>query len=297
VSPAGLLAAMAVLLGFAAARELRRGRLSRDSGLGADDGSRLHTLAPGVADLASDASAEPAGWLRGRSARAALPLGLPERLRRSGLAARLPLPAVLAVKLAGAACGGIAALAAAPAAPGRLALLVAFGLPAAGFFVPDALLEREARRRRRRLLAALPDALDLLAVNATAGRDAAGGFAQLAGGEGPLAEEMRVAVAELSCGTPLGAVLRSLRHRVPGPELATLAATIERSRRLGSPLAEQLRRQAVALRRDGRRAVEERAARAAPKIQLVVALVLVPSVLLMIAAGLIANAGTLLAGF
>jgi hypothetical protein len=40
-----------------------------------------------------------------------------------------------------------------------------------------------------------------------------------------------------------------------------------------------------------------RAARAAPKIQLVVALVLVPSVLLMIAAGLIANADVLLAGF
>jgi len=58
-----------------------------------------------------------------------------------------------------------------------------------------------------------------------------------------------------------------------------------------------LRRQAGALRRDQRRRVEERAARAAPKIQLVVALVLVPSVLLMIAAGLIANAGTLLAGF
>ncbi len=77
--------------------------------------------------------------------------------------------------------------------------------------------------------------------------------------------------------------------------MATLVASIERSRRFGSPLADQLRRQASALRRDSRRAIEERAARAAPKIQLVVALVLVPSVLLMIAAGLIANAGTLLA--
>ena len=89
----------------------------------------------------------------------------------------------------------------------------------------------------------------------------------------------------------------SLRTRVPGPELARLVAAIERSRQLGSPLADQLRRQATALRRDSRREVEDRAARAAPKIQLVVALVLVPSVLLMITAGLIANAGTLLSGF
>jgi tight adherence protein C len=273
VSAAALLTGLAVLLGFAAARELLAGRSTRF-----------------VAAL-------PFGLSR-RSARAALRLGLPERLRRSGLEARLPLAAVLAAKLAAAAGGGLLALAAAPAAPGRTAVLVAVGLPAAGFLLPDALLEREARRRRRRLVTALPDALDLLAVSAGAGRGPTAGFEQLArAGEGPLAEELRLTVAELSAGVPFAAALRSLRGRVPGSELATLIAAIERSRRFGSPLAEQLRGQASALRRDGRRAVEERAARAAPKIQLVVALVLVPSVLLMIAASLIANAGALLAGF
>ena len=75
------------------------------------------------------------------------------------------------------------------------------------------------------------------------------------------------------------------------------SAALERSRRYGSPLAEQLREQAASLRSEARRSTEERAARAAPKIQLVVALVLVPSVLLMIAAGLIANSDALLAGF
>jgi tight adherence protein C len=273
VSAPGLLAALAILLAFAAAREL----------LVARPGGSLPALPFG---------------LRGRSAGAALALGLPERLRRSGLEARLPLSAVLVAKLAGSACGALAALAAAPAAPGRTSLLVAIAMPAAGFLMPDALLEREARQRQRRLLAALPDALDLLAVSTGSGRGPAAGLEQLArAGEGPLAEELRLTVAELSSGVPLGAALRSLRDRVPGSELATLVASIERSRRFGSPLADQLRRQAAALRRDGRRAVEDRAARAAPKIQLVVALVLVPSVLLMIAAGLIANAGTLLSGF
>jgi tight adherence protein C len=273
VNAVGLLAALAVLLGFAGAAELLVGR----------EGRTRASLPFGLST---------------RSARAALRLGLPERLRRSGLEARLTLSSVLLAKLAGAAGGGLLAIAAAPAAPGKTVLLVAIGIPAAGFFAPDALLERRARLRRRRLLAALPDALDLLAVGAGSGRGPAAGLAQIASsGEGPLAEELRLTVAELSCGVPLSAALRSLRARVPGSESAAMVAAIERSRRFGSPLADQLRRQAGALRRDSRRTVEERAARAAPKIQLVVALVLVPSVLLMIAAGLIANAGALLTGF
>jgi len=197
-----------------------------------------------------------------------------------------------------AAMGGMAALAAAPAAPGHLSLLLAIALPAAGLFVPDALRERRLRLRRRRIAAALPDAIDLFAVGAEAGRGVAAGFADLArAGRGPLADELAIADAELGCGEPLADVLGSLRERVPGSEIATLCAAIERSRRYGSPLADQLRRQASALRRDQRRTVEERAARAAPKIQLVVALVLVPSVLLMIAAALIANADLFFTSF
>jgi tight adherence protein C len=215
-----------------------------------------------------------------------------------GRSVQVRLPRLLLGKALGAAAGLPLGLVASPAAPGRSGLLVLVGLPVSGFLLPDALRERRARQRRRRLVAALPDALDLLAVSAGSGRGPAAGIEQLArAGEGPLAEELRLTVAELSCGVPLSAALAALRDRVPGSELATLVAAIERSRRFGSPLADQLRRQSAALRGDSRRAVEERAARAAPKIQLVVALVLVPSVLLMIAAGLIANAGTLLAGF
>jgi tight adherence protein C len=273
LSLAGALAALAVLAACAGGRELLAAR-----------GPTAGSLRFGLGES-------------GRAARAALRLGLPERIARAGLEPRLPLAAVLLAKLAFAALGGLTALAAVPAVSGRIALLVAVGMPAAGFFVPDALLERQARLRSRRLRGALPDAFDLLAVGAASGRSAAAGFAELAKTEGPLADELRMTVAELSCGRPLAEALRSLRARVPGGEIASLCAAIERSRRFGSPLAGQLRRQSSALRRDQRRAVEERAARAAPKIQLVVALVLVPSVLLMIAAALIANADVLLSGF
>jgi tight adherence protein C len=302
LTPVGLCFTVATLLALAAGREvlvaraIRRGVGDFGPGEASNRGSGSDGRGEGAGN--GTGGAPGASGLRGPWARAALALDLPERLRRSGLEARLPLPALMLGKLAGAGFGAILALGAAPAAPGRIGIAVALGLPAAGFFVPDALLERAARRRRRRLVAALPDALDLLAVSVASGRGPGEGLAQIARtGEGPLAEEMRIAVAELSCGSSLSAALAALRTRVPGSEMATLVASIERSRRFGSPLAEQLRRQASALRRDSRRAVEERAARAAPKIQLVVALVLVPSVMLMIAAGLIANAGSLLSGF
>ena len=103
-------------------------------------------------------------------------------------------------------------------------------------------------------------------------------------------------VAETPAALPQREALAALRGRVPVRELAALCGVIERSRRYGSPLAEQLHEQASALRGDQRRRIEEQAARAAPKIQLAVALLLVPSVLLMIAAGLLANVDRFLAG-
>ena len=202
--------------------------------------------------------------------------------------------AVLLPKLAGAGTGAVAFAAIAPVAPGRLAPVLAVGLVAAGFLAPDAHAERAARRHRARLAAALPDALDLLAVGAAAGRAPARLFGEIAGGtEGALATELAITLAEIETGSPVAAALERLRDRTGASELGALAAALDRSRRYGSPLADQLHAQAAALRREERRRVEEVAARAAPQIQLVVALVLVPSALLTIAAALIAHSDAL----
>jgi tight adherence protein C len=272
------LIAVAVLLGAAGVWELAGsrgeevGRVVRSTAASLS-GGRLRTLA------------EAALWLR-----------IPERLERAGLARRVSIGAVFAGKLGGACLGAVLGVVAGPAAPGRLAIVVMLALPAAGFLAPEALLERAARRRAARLRAALPDALDLLAVGTAAGRSPQRVLGEISNastpGE-PLAAELAVAVTEIECGTPQREAIASLRDRVPGAGLGALAAALERSRRFGSPLAEQLHEQASSLRRDARRRIEERAARAAPKIQLVVALVLVPSVLLMIVAGLVANSDAL----
>jgi tight adherence protein C len=271
------LAALSVLAVFAAGWELA-GSLSEQLGAGAR--GAIARFSGGTGSLADAANR----------------LRLPVRIDRAGLAGRLDPRAVVGAKLGGLLVGALVASVAAPALPGRLGIVVFGLLVAAGFVAPDALLERATRSRRARVVAALPNALDMLAVGAASGRDAVSAFGEIATeSTGALAAELARTVAEIESGDPAAAAIERLRDRVGAPEIGALAAALERSRVYGSPLADQLHALASSLRRDARRRIEEGAARAAPKIQLVVALVLVPSVLLTIVAAIIAHSGELFA--
>jgi tight adherence protein C len=226
---------------------------------------------------------------------AAMSLGLPDRIRRAGREGDLTPRSLLVAKALTAATGLCLATILAAPLPGRLGPLLLAAMACLGFLLPDLSLERAARRRHRRMVVALPDALDLLAVSVATGRPIAAGLIELGeSGRGPLAREFALTGSDMAWGTGQQSALDSLRRRIGGAEIASFCATLERSRKLGSPLAEQLRRQASTLRQDQRRSIEEQAARAAPKIQLVIALVLVPSVLLLMVAALIANSDALL---
>jgi tight adherence protein C len=224
--------------------------------------------------------------------------GAERRIEAAALRGRLSPVALLAAKLAAAVLSVPLALTAAPVAPGRLSSLVAVGVPLAAFLAPDLLVEQVARTRRRRLAAALPDALDLMATAAASGRGPGALLAEgMRASSGPLREELAGAVAAIECGDSQEAALRRLRERSRGDRLGALAAALERSRRHGSPLSRALHEQASSLRADARREVAEHAARAAPKMQLVVALLLVPSVLLLVAAAIVANSTSILPTF
>ncbi|MDQ3758636.1 MAG: type II secretion system F family protein, partial [Actinomycetota bacterium] len=217
-------------------------------------------------------------------------LDVEARLARAGLSAKISPRRFVAAKLAGAALGVIAAIGVSPVAPGRLAPILVVALVASGFVGPDAWAERIARRRRDVMVTALPDALDLVAVGTSTGRTPVALFSEIATGTaGPLASELALAVAEIEAGARQSDALAALRERTGTPELGSVAAAIERSRRYGSPLAEQLHAQAATMRTEAQRRISERAAHAAPKIQLVIAMVLVPSALLAIAAALVAH--------
>ena len=228
---------------------------------------------------------------------AAIALGLPERIRRAGRSDQLNPRSLLLLKAALMMAAFSFAALLSPLLSGRLAAVLVPASAAAGFFLPDLMLERSARIRHRLMIASLPDALDLLAVSVATGKSLGAGLLDLMeAGRGPLSRELAETGEEMAWGAGQARALEGLRRRVGGKEITALCATLERSRRLGSPLADQLRQQSAGLRQDQKRAIEEEAARAAPKIQLVIALILVPSVLLMIAASLIANSDVLLGG-
>ena len=79
------------------------------------------------------------------------------------------------------------------------------------------------------------------------------------------------------------------RLRIASEEVRAFADALQRSRRHGVPLGATLSTQAARAREARRRRIRERAARAGPKMQLVVALVLVPSMLLVVTALLVSE--------
>jgi tight adherence protein C len=104
---------------------------------------------------------------------------------------------------------------------------------------------------------------------------------------GVLGEELAAAAARLELGVPRAEVHGRLRARCPHPAVAALVTVLERAERHGTPPAPVLAALALEARAERARALQDRAARAAPKIQLVVALVLVPAVLLLVAGALV----------
>jgi tight adherence protein C len=160
--------------------------------------------------------------------------------------------------------------------------------PAAGHLAPAAWLRRRTRRRARAIERELADVLDLLRVALAAGL-----APMLALGEvgrrhpGMLAAELRRAAARRALGLPAATVVTELERRAPGDGIPALCAALRRADRHGAPLAATLAAQARQARSREAARTAEAAARAAPRIQLVVALLLVPSVLLLVAAGLL----------
>jgi tight adherence protein C len=226
----------------------------------------------------------------GRRAGAPLPAGdLDARLAAAGSPLGLDAADLMALKCGSAVAGGLGALAFGTIAPGRLGLLLFVAAPAAGFLAPDLALRRAARRRAETIALELADVAELLRVAVDAGLSPMRALAEVGRRHpGLLAAELRDAAARSALGVPRAEALERLAARAPLPGVHALVGALARAERHGAPLGPALAALAADARAERARAVRDRAARAAPKIQLVVALLLVPAVLLMVAAALVA---------
>jgi tight adherence protein C len=224
----------------------------------------------------------------GRRPAARLPARLaqpPDRslLRRAGV--QFADTDVVAARLTSAVCFGGLGVVGAVAVGGVIGMVVGALLVVFGWAYPDLWLRSAASRRAGRIERSAPALLELVATAVEAGMQldvAIDGAGHAAGGE--LAEELERSRVSIALGRPRGEEFRDLSERTGAPTLAALGLALRLSDRLGVPLAESLRGQAERSRAEAARAVQERAARAGPRVLAVVVFVLVPAALLPIAA-------------
>ncbi len=196
-----------------------------------------------------------------------------------------------------AAFAGLAVLAFA-AIGGVAGAVAGFALAGFGAAYPRLWLRAAATRRAERIERRVPELVELVAstVAAGVGLDAAlQGAAGAVGGE--LQAELELAYANIALGRPRADELRHLAARTGSPSLAQLALSLRLSDRLGVPLAESLRRQADRARAQRARDVQERAAKAGPRVLVVVVFVLVPAALLPLAAAVLLTVSGAFSGF
>ncbi len=176
-------------------------------------------------------------------------------------------------------------------------LVAAVCVGAFGAAYPDLWLRSAARRRTDAVERSAPLVLELIAVTVTAGVDldvALRGAATAAAG--PLRDELELSLRRVELGAPRREELRDLADRTGSPSMAGLALAVGLADRLGVPLAASLDAQARRARRERARTVEEQAAKASPKVLVVVVFVLVPAALLPILAAVALSVAGALGG-
>jgi tight adherence protein C len=146
-------------------------------------------------------------------------------------------------------------------------LMVGAAAGVIGFFGPDFWLSRRIKKRRKAILMAVPDTLDLLTISVKAGLgfDAALGKV-VEKTKGPLADEFRRALSEIRVGKARKDSLRDIINRTNVPALTSFIGAIIQAEQLGVSISKVLQVQSEQLRIERRQRAEEAAAKAPIKM-------------------------------
>lgn len=154
---------------------------------------------------------------------------------------------------------------------------------ALGYMLPQTWLRRRVNRRKREILTALPDALDMMTIGVEAGL--AFESAMLRVGEqwqNALSAELRRAVNEMRMGMTRVEALQRLAERAGVDELHTFIAVLIQSNQLGVSIAQVLHTQADQMRLKRRQRAEELARQASVKIVVVLVFFIMPTLFIVI---------------
>lgn len=170
-----------------------------------------------------------------------------------------------------------------------------------GWFWLDFWLRSVARARQGRIERDLPDFLDILAVTVSAGvgfRPALARVADAVGG--PLAQEILTALRQMDLGLGRRQALEAIRARNSSESLGQFVTALLQAEELGVPLSDALGNLAEDMRRSFYQQARRRAAKAAPRVSLIVSLLVVPGAIILIIASVLAGSdlspGELLGG-
>jgi tight adherence protein C len=137
--------------------------------------------------------------------------------------------------------------------------------------------------RKRALLKAFPDAVDLIVTTVEAGLGIDAALYEV-GHEtrGPLGEELRLAVRETTLGRSRRESLQRLVDRTQVPEIKSFVQSLIQAEQTGIPIGQVLRTQAGQVRLHKRQRAEADAQRAPVKMVVVLAVLVLPSMLLLV---------------
>jgi len=152
-----------------------------------------------------------------------------------------------------------------------------------GFMFPDMWLSSRVSRRQKAVFRAMPDALDLLTVCVEAGLGFDAAMAKVQEKwDNELALEFGRVIQEIRLGKLRRDALRDMAERIGVAELTSFVAAVIQSEQLGVSLAKVLRIQSDQMRVRRRQMAEEEAHRAPIKMIFPIALLIFPSILIVL---------------
>jgi tight adherence protein C len=165
---------------------------------------------------------------------------------------------------------------------GRIALVVgAFTL--LGFFFPQLWLQGRINARQKEIRKAMPDALDLLTICVEAGLGFEAAMSKVSEKwQNELSIAFLRAIREVQLGKPRRDALRDMAERIGIPEMTSFVAAVIQSEILGVSLAKVLRIQSDQMRVKRRQRAEEEAHQAPIKMIVPLALLIFPSIFIIL---------------